>query len=267
MPGLRRLVGLALLACAVAAATAAASHSNRAGDSLKVTSTLDGKKVLPARLRWLATPSVPGSKVARIDFLVDGKVRWTEHHAPYVYGSDDNGKNEGYLITTWLTPAEHTFTARVMTTDGKTAVDTVHARVLPSPAPPAALAGDWTRTVTKKDLEKSGPGPPPAGKWTLVFDRVGAWHLDPLGGGVVNEYDAEPGVIHVYAPIQMAPLDNGKGGVSKDGHNVGGTDCTFAGPFGTYHWTTTGSQLTLTAVHDGCPNRLAIWEGVWTRTG
>jgi hypothetical protein len=266
---MRRVLTIALLASAIAAFSAAAPDALAAAPSLTVTSTLDGKKVLPVRLRWLATPSVPGSQVASVDFLIDGKVRWTEHSAPYVYGGDDAGRNEGYLITTWLSAGVHTFSAKVATTDGTTAVDTVRARVLPAQAPPSALAGAWTRTVTAADLAKSGPGPPPAGRWTLVFDGVGAWHLDPLGSGVVNEYDAEPGVIHVYAPIQMAPLDDtGKGGISKYGHHgIGGTDCTAAGPFGTYRWAVTGGQLTLTAVHDGCPNRLAIWEGVWTRSG
>ena len=64
-----------------------------------------------------------------------------------------------------------------------------------------------------------------------------------------------------HAPLEMAP-----NGVSRDGHHgIGGTDCTAAGPFGTYHWSISGSRLTLTAMHEGCPNRLAIWEGVWTR--
>jgi len=257
-----------LLVAAAAAASAAPGHASSAAGSLTIDSTLDGKKVLPVRLRWLASPNVAGSKVVWVDFLIDGKLRWTEHGAPYVYGGDDNGKNQGYLITTWLSPGRHAFTVRVLTKDGRTAIDTVRARVLPVPVPPQALAGAWTRTVTAADLKKSGPGPPPAGKWTLIFDHVGAWHLDPRGSGVVNEYDAEPGVIHVYAPIEMAPFANGTGGVSKDGHlHIGGTGCTFAGPFGTYHWTITGNHLTLTAIHEGCPNRLAIWEGVWTRAG
>jgi hypothetical protein len=46
----------------------------------------------------------------------------------------------------------------------------------------------------------------------------------------------------------------------------GGTDCTNAGPFGTYKWAVTGSTLTLTAMHEGCPDRGALWEGTWTRT-
>ena len=88
------------------------------------------------------------------------------------------------------------------------------------------------------------------------------------GGGLLDNYDAEPGSLHVYAPIQMTP-PIGPGGISKFGHHIftsGGTDCTDAGPFGTYRWTVTGSTLTLTVIHEGCRGRGALWEGTWTRT-
>ena len=106
------------------------------------------------------------------------------------------------------------------------------------------------------------------GSWKLVFDRTGAWELDPTGGGIVNGYAAEPGIIHVYAPIEMTPPTNG-GGISRFGHRIdtgGGTDCTPAGPFGAYRWSVNGGTLTLTAIHEGCPDRGAVWEGTWTRT-
>ena len=83
------LVGL-LLATAVGA---------RPTSSFKVTSSLDGKQVLPHRQRWLAYPSLASSKVKSVDFAVDGRVRWTEHSPPYVYGGDDAGRNQNYLVT------------------------------------------------------------------------------------------------------------------------------------------------------------------------
>jgi hypothetical protein len=259
------LVGAIWAICAVAQATAAGP--------LTVTSTLDGKTVLPIRIRWIAKPQLAPSQVTAVDFLVDGKLRWTSHHVPYVYGGDENGRNEAFLFTSWLTAGEHHFTVRVTDASGTTAADTVTARVLPAPAPPAALAGAWTRVVTAEDAQKAAPqygGRPPVGAWKLVFDRVGAWELDPQGTGVVSGYDAEPGTIHVYAPIQMTPpAADGQGGTSKFGHRVdtnGGADCTEAGPFGTYRWTVTGTTLTLTAIDEGCPDRGAIWEGTWTRT-
>jgi hypothetical protein len=254
---------------ALAAVGILSSSTALAGGSIKVTSTLDGKKVLPQRTHWLARPRIAAAKVEGVDFLIDGKLRWIEHTAPYNYGGDDNGKHLGFLITTFLAPGRHRFSVRVVTSSGQKATDTVVARVLAVPAPPAELAGTWKRTVTPADLRKSGQGPPPAGKWTLVFDRVGAWHLDPLGSGLVNEYDVSGSVIHVYAPIQMAPCsDNGPCGVTRFGHHgIGGTDCREDGPFGSYTWSVTGQQLTLTAKNEPCGNRRAIWEGTWTRVG
>jgi hypothetical protein len=250
---------LAGLAFAIGISSAAAGGERQ---QFKITSTLDGKRVLPLRMHWLANPKLPASKISRVEFLIDGKVRWTEENAPYTYGGDDS-RHFGFLITTWLKAGRHTFTARAVDSTGRTATNTVIARVLPAPKPPAALAGAWSRIVTPTDLQKAGPGGPPSGRWKLIFDRVGAWHIDPDNGGVVNQYTARPGVIDVFAPISMAP----KGvGVSKFGaHGFGCCDCNEAGPFGAYSWSVSGDELTLRAKKEGCPNRRAIWEGIWTR--
>jgi hypothetical protein len=155
--------------------------------------------------------------------------------------------------------AESTLACRVRTVGGSCA------------GPQAALAGTWTRTVTKSDQKKASPAfgadnVPPAGVWRLVFDRVGAWELDPFKTGLVTQYDVAGDVLHAYAPISMAPCsDNGPCGVSRFGHHLGGIDCTAAGPFDSYRWSVSGSQLTLTATHEPCGQRRAIWEGTWTR--
>jgi hypothetical protein len=252
---------------ALVASLGVASASGANAKAPVVTSTIDGKRVLPFRTHWIANPHIAAAKVKEVDFLIDGKLRWVEHDPPYNYGSDDNGRNLGFLITTFLSPGKHRFTARVVTNSGQKATDTVVARVLPAPTPPAELAGTWKRTVTPSDLQKAGSEPPPAGKWTLIFDHVGAWHLDPFGSGLVNEYDVSGSMIRVYAPIQMAPFDNGQGGISRFGHHgIGGTDCRDDGPFGSYTWSVTGKTLTLTAKNERCGNRRAIWEGTWTKT-
>jgi hypothetical protein len=248
-------------------ATVLCSSAPGAGNAFTVRNSLEGQTVLPLRLHWLASPTGTESAVSEVDFLIDGRVRWIERSAPYNYGSDENGRNPGFLITTWLTPGKHRFTVQAIDGAGNKASNTVVARVVAAPSPPAALAGSWTRTVSDADLRKAGRDPPPPGGWKLVFDRVGAWHLDPFGSGVVNEYDADARVIHVYAPIQMAPFSDGKGGVTMFGHHgIGGNDCNDAGPFGSYRWSVSGNQLTLTAVRERCGNRRAVWEGTWTRT-
>lgn len=266
----RLLFVAAGLATAVAlfagAAHGGASGSVRQTTRDHVRTTLDGHTILPFRIRWIARPTHPGN-VSRVDFLVDGKLIWTEHGAPYVFGGDEGGAHMGFLFTSWLSPGRHGFTARATYSSGNHASDKVVARVKSSPSPPSALAGSWTRKVTQDDLKKSGPDGPPLGQWHLVFDRVGAWHLDPLGSGLLNAVQIGNASLTVYAPIQLAPLKDGRGGVTRYGHhNIGGHDCYDDGPFGTYTWSVAGNKLTLTGVSEKCGNRAAIWEGVWTRT-
>jgi hypothetical protein len=268
MSPISRVSALVLLTAVVIVSSALATTGNA---PFTVTSTLDGAKVLPLRLRWIAHPRIAMSKVAEVDVLVDGTLRWVEHTAPYYYGGDHNGSDPGFLVTTFLTPGEHVFTVRAKGSSGNNATDSVTARVLPAPTPPASLAGTWTRTMTTQDQKKSSPqygtdNVPPAGVWHLVFDSVGAWELDPVHTGLVTEYDVVGNVIHAYAPIAMTPCSDASCGVSRFGHHhIGGVDCTDAGPFGSYRWSVSGSELTLTAIHEPCGQRRAIWEGTWKR--
>src|SRR5262249_12143585 len=154
--------GLALTALGAASADSAKAP-------FAVRSTLDGKTVLPHRVRWLAFPHLPSSQVREVDFLIDGKVRWIEHNAPYSY-SDDGG----FLVTSWLSPTRHSFAVRVISYSGRRGIDTVVARVVAAPTPPAELAGRWQRDVPTEvpgDQACGASDPVPAGRWTLVFER------------------------------------------------------------------------------------------------
>jgi hypothetical protein len=123
-----------------------------------------------------------------VDSRIDGKVRWIEHNAPYNYGSEASDGHLGISDHHVAKGRAAPFTARAVDSSGRAASNTVTARVLSAPAPPGTLAGRWTRAVTAADIKKSGPMPPRAGQWKLIFDRVGAWHIDPDNGGVVNQY-------------------------------------------------------------------------------
>ena len=60
----------------------------------------------------------------------------------------------------------------------------------------------------------------------------------------------------------MAPFSDGQGGVTRFGHHgIGGTVCNYDGPPGSWTWSVSGDQLTLTSVKDLCGDRRAIWEG------
>ena len=123
------LRGLAVLGIVAAAALAAGCSSGTAATQpspsparLSVTSTLDGHTALPARIHWQAFPSTPAGRVAKVDFLIDGQLAWEETTTPYFYGRDGN-----WLVTSFLTPGEHAFTVKVITTGGQTATSTVRA--------------------------------------------------------------------------------------------------------------------------------------------
>ena len=262
------VIAFVTLGCLIAATSSVAA----APAPLTVTSTMDGKKVLPPYLHWIATPNVKPARIKEVDFLIDGKLRWVEHKVPYTYGSDDNHGHLGYLFTSWLTPGKHRFTAVVVTTAGEKASDAVSARVLPAAAPPAQLAGQWTRTVSSADVSKSTSPPgqrPPTGVWKLVIDKVGAWMLDPKGSGIVQADQVTGHTLHVLAPIQMAPCsDNGPCGISRFGHHgISGTACREDGPFDSFTWSVTGTQLTLAATRAPCGDNRAILEGTWARAG
>jgi hypothetical protein len=257
------------------AATVASAVAVGSSQRLAVTASIDGKKVLPQMIRWLAHPSVAPAEVAEVDFLIDGRLRWVEHRSPYNYASDDDKGHLGYLFTSWLSPGKHRFTARVKTNDGRSAADVVTARALAAPGPPAALAGTWTRVLTDRDTKKADPrygtdNVPPTGKWRLIVDRTGIWELDPLGTGIANAYSVRGAVLRALAPIQMVPrkTSGDPGEIKRFGSRIdagGGIDCNESGPFGTYRWSASRDALTLTALHEPCGQRRAVYEGTWTR--
>jgi len=238
---------------------------------LTITSTLDGKRVVPTRFRWLARPSVASSRVARVDFLIDGRLRGIERQAPYNYGSDDLHGHLGWLVTTFLSPGRHRFTARAHLKDGRTASKTVTARVLRPPAPPAQVAGRWARTVTDGEIRREDPasvGDLPSGRWELVLDRVGAWDLDPKGSGVAEHVSVRGARIDIDAGLWLTPADaDGDTTTRRYGHtNIGSGFCREDGPPGTYRWSVSANRLTLTPIRDSCRSRRAVWRGTWART-
>jgi hypothetical protein len=229
--------------------------------ALTVASTLDGQTTLPHRVTWQATPSVSGSEVSQVDFLIDGQLTFVERHAPYTFGRDG-----GFLVTSFLTPGEHSFTVRVKTIGGQSAESTVKAVVETAPASPNELAGtSWTHTMTAADQNKATSSePPPAGHWGLTIDSVGWMLHDPAGGGSLWDvaYQSE-GKVELRTTIESPPL------VDVEHETLyGGSICEE--PDAPFLWTYTigdgGKTLTLhPAGDDPCGDRVAILEGSWTR--
>jgi hypothetical protein len=239
------------------AVAAKATRSPAAAAPATVRSTLDGRTALPLRIHWAATPSVAADQISEVDFLIDGKLGWVEHSAPYYYGDDGN-----WLVISFLRPGEHTFTVRAITVQGKTLTDAVKASISAPPAPPPALRGIWKRMVTAKDVTKASSNqPPPTGRWELRIAPNG-WQLrDPTPGAGWGLFDV------AYLPnrqLQMLPTIEYP--TYPNGNNGGFCEDTDPLWTWTYLIGAAGRTLTVHPVgHDPCGDRAAILEGTWNR--
>jgi hypothetical protein len=260
------LAVLALAGCAGPGGAAAAGPATpptvpsppASSSQLTVTSTLDGHAALPLRIHWQAFPGGTATDVSEIDFLIDGRLAWVEHNAPYFYGDDGN-----WLVTSFLKPGEHTFTVRVITADGLTAADMVQSSVTAATAPPSALNGvTWVRQVTPADVLKSTSGQAPsAGRWRLRISQMG-WQLrDPAPGSNWGLFDVRyrpGGGLQMRPTIEYPPYPN-----SNNGGFCEKTDPVWTW---TYSIGNGGKTLTLRPLgHDPCGDRIAILAGTWTR--
>jgi hypothetical protein len=232
-----RIAFVALLAFAVAASPAAA-HGRK--QEFKVGSTLVGKTVLPHRIHWLGFPRIAESKVKEVDFLIDGKLRWVEHHAPYTYGYDEN-----YLVTSWLTPGLHNFTTRAIATDGRHGTTSTTARVLAAKPPPSKLAGSWKRSVKGRT-------------WRVTVDRIGWRFSGPGGAGdLVDVGYLSSGLVEARGGIHTSP------GNDREGNNW----CSEPFEPVRYRWTVQGDSLTLTLTGPKqCDGQSSVWAGRWKRS-
>jgi hypothetical protein len=244
-----------------------------------VKSSLDGKRVLPHRIAWVAFPSLKRGylphQVAYVDFLIDGRVRWRESNdsrlPSYRYADD------GYLVTSWLTPGRHRFLVRATANDGGVATDTVVARVAPAPSPPPEIAGTWQRMIDTSSAPTPGSkGNPtstltPSGLYRITFEK--RWINDQFPGKFVypasnatgngftsqSDYTATPKLLHVFGAVIFRQY--------SDKVTGGGSWCYFGGPAADYSWTVSGTTLTLAPIggSDACSIRGFIWTGEWTR--
>lgn len=269
------LVPLIVAASALTLGTASSAGGFPAQAQFTVKSSLDGKSVLPHRIAWLAFPSLGRSKVARVDFLIDGgRVRWTETNPPYRYANDD-----GFLVTSWLTAGRHRFQVRATAKDGSVATKTVVARVAPAPRPPAEIAGTWQRTIDTSAAPKAGSKDnptstfTPSGRYRITFEK--RWILDRFPGKYVypasnktgtgfifmSDYTATSKLLYVRGAVIFRKYSDKVAG--------GGAWCHFGGPAASYRWTVSDRKLTLSPAggSDACGIRGFIWAGEWTRVG
>ena len=109
---------LAVVAYAVGGQTVVAKASVKVSNSVPpppaftTTSSVAGGSTLSGSLTWTATPK--GASVQKVEFLIDGALRWTEYSAPYQFNGDT-----GALDTTTLSDGTHTLAVVAYAVNGR----------------------------------------------------------------------------------------------------------------------------------------------------
>ena len=217
---------------------------------ISLSSSLADGSTLTEPVSW--SVEAGDSVVDRVDFLIDGKVRWIEMHAPYVFNDD------GSVLAPWLlSPGKHVFTARA-TAIGSSAETTATVQIGTAPTAPEGLAATFVRTVTQKDIDRTAnnPGREPElavlGVWTAHFAQGLLSIDDPLGGGVAEAISATAGQLTMWGPPNWLLPKERQGGF-----------CDHEPP-GTFHWSRTGDRLIITG-GGNCADRDALFVGSWQK--
>jgi hypothetical protein len=221
---------LAILAFLAFVAVSSALARSDANTGFTLTSSLDGKTVLPVRSHWIAYPKIDPSQgqVAEVDYLIDGFHAWTAHNSPWYFGDSGN-----WLVTTILKPGLHTFTVRAVVSPDTVAVDKFKARVVSPPKPPARLAGSWSRPGRTLFIAKTG--------WTIgpnqIFDARYLANGNPVLGPEIIDRPEQPPTCGANPPQSWKLV-----------------------------LSTRGKRMQLRPIgSDPCRARLAVLQGTWKR--
>jgi NedA-like, galactose-binding domain/Disaggregatase related/Protein of unknown function (DUF1565) len=108
--------------------------------SITTTSPSDGQTV-SGSVSW--TASVTNGSASRVDFLIDGVLKWTETIAPYVYNGDGNT-----LDTRTLSDSFHTLTVTAYSSKGGPDSHSIYVRVANNPVTPTGPTNTAAPTLS-----------------------------------------------------------------------------------------------------------------------
>jgi hypothetical protein len=244
-------------AAALGLCASPASAGAQAPAAWGLSSTIVDGATLAAPVRWSAEPvGTPPGGLDRIEFLVDGKVLWVEHHAPYDFNNDAN-----YLYPYVFARGPHQLVARGVSATGEQVTATANVRMTQAPPKiPRALQATWKHRVSQAVIDhNSAPGDPPV-PGGVFREKFGANGLSlvtppkPVIGGYYAFSATARGALDLGGPVNWLTAQSGYEGICHG-------DQTFA----RYRWKIAHRVLTLTVVRDPCRLRAAVLAGKWTR--
>jgi hypothetical protein len=95
------LVCLALASCDLGddgSTDGSPTESDCVPQHVEIHSSLDSFAILPRRIAWTGTTSLPDREVREMLFLLDGERLWRDPSPPFAYGED------GAQLGTWMGP-------------------------------------------------------------------------------------------------------------------------------------------------------------------
>ena len=221
---------------------------------------------------WSATFNSHGEAIRQVDFLIDGRKRWTTFGPPY----DFSGTTD--CLDPWiLGGGTHHLGIAVTTTSGRIARSTETVTVVDVHPVPKALLGTYQRTVTAADLARTarevtpgeyvdpGGNRAPAGKWTLYWMPNGV--IYPVDPGHVGRTPKYPGMTEAFTATadDKLTLYGTVNWLSASDMQWGFCE---GKPFGAYHWKARGSSQLVIAPSKAdvkCPDRDSVLTGTWLR--
>jgi Cellulase (glycosyl hydrolase family 5)/Bacterial Ig domain len=184
--------------------TATASNGAATAPKFTTTSSISDGATLSGTVTWTASPS--GRTTSKVDFLIDGAVKWTEKTSPYQFDGDPNG----VLDTAMLSNGAHTLTATAYATDGTTAtaarsvtVSNSASFTTASSIPTGATLGGtvkWSATADGTSVAKIAFSIDGTVKWTEVTAPY-QFNGDP--NGVLDTFTLNNGA-HVLKVVAYA---------------------------------------------------------------
>jgi hypothetical protein len=238
---------------------------------IEIHSSLDGIAVLPHRIRWTATTSLPAAQVQEVRFLLDRRVWWVDRRPPFTYGEEG-----AYLVTSWMdADVDHRFVVRVVAKDGSKWTHRVDARIRKARYNINDLpAGIWGR-LPPASLEDPPP-PGQLGPWTADLNiNTALWIGKSYKRAFVYEVSSQgKRTLRIGKPISIGrPVIGG----FSFGWRSKGYQCGPDGPPATYSWSFVkgrfvghfngadhyATYLVLDAEKDPCEPRRNLLEGVW----